>query len=599
MSKRTCLAFFAVLAAAAPPGVYCAERIAASVGRFDSAAFDVERSARSQRLRSELEAFDAKLAAESTAAEREAWHDYLEWEAWAEPFLNTGEINADVARTISKRLFAESEGFEHPQIDRLRWALIEHLDALAAEAGDSAGETLSATATVEAVLQASDYNYAELEEAFWRLAATGQGGALRDALAKQFSGPLIVGQIRRDLVEARVDQFQTTSQETRHTRNRISGASVVGTSTVDTNTTAEMLNGPHGATLRVTARGTVRSPRNVATRDRIRVVSSSDSSFTAVADVYWHGNSLTFSTPQADANTNSRIRSISAPALGRRIAERRVRESRASGEAQAERMIEEQTAESMAERLTKAVAKLNKRTERFLAFLSRTGNQSLEWSTLLREGSVQIGYRPRTRSGLGAPSHRTPPLKGEEAVMLSFHDSAFETLLEKHVAGTVWTDVTFSKMQREVTGGTTEAMMIGLEPERWSVRWSWRRPVSIHFDEEAATIRYRFEWVEIDRERFDAPCEVSQRLDVSADNLGHQLTRLEPVSVTSTDPARPLPTVARNFLERKFERPVSEPFYFDGLQFPAGGELDGFAGFQSLGAQLENHWLHLTYAKRR
>ncbi len=598
MNSRTRLTLLAVLATTAAAGVCSAERIAASVGRFDSAAYDAERSTRSQGLRTELASFDAKLAAQSDA-ERRAWHAYLEWDAWAKPFLGTGELDADAARRVSKRFFAESEGFEHPHIDRLRWALIEHLDALAAGADDPASGTTAAAETLDAALGGSDYTYAELEEAFWRLAATGQGAALRDALADRFDGPLIVGQIRRDLVEARVDQFQSTSQETRQTRNRISGASVVGTSTVDTNTTAQMLNGPHGATLRVTARGTVRSPRNVATRDRVSVVSSSDSTFTAVADVYWQGDSLTFSAPQANANTNSRIRSINSPRLGRRIAERRVQESRASGEAQAERLIEQQTAESMTERLNKAVAKLNQRAERFLSFLSRTGNKSLEWSTLLREGSVQIGYRPRTRSGLGAPPHRTPPLKGEEAVMLSFHDSAFETVLEKHVAGTVWTDVTFSKMQREVTGGTTEPMLIGLEPERWSVRWSWRRPVSIHFDPEAATVRYRFDWLEIDGERFDAPVEVLQRLEVSADNLGHQLTRLEPVSVTSTDPARPLPTVARNFLERKFERPVGEPFYFDGLQFPAGGELDGFAGFQSLGAQLEDHWLHLTYAKRR
>jgi hypothetical protein len=43
----------------------------------------------------------------------------------------------------------------------------------------------------------------------------------------------------------------------------------------------------------------------------------------------------------------------------------------------------------------------------------------------------------------------------------------------------------------------------------------------------------------------------------------------------------------------------SPRFYLDGLQFPAGGALDGMSSYRAVGARLEPHWIHLRYSNRK
>jgi hypothetical protein len=91
---------------------------------------------------------------------------------------------------------------------------------------------------------------------------------------------------------------------------------------------------------------------------------------------------------------------------------------------------------------------------------------------------------------------------------------------------------------------------------------------------------------------------VITRLRVSASTSGHELERPVPPEVVALDPQRPLPGYVQEFLERKFRGPL-EPFHLDGLQFPAGGELDGLSGYRAVGVILEPGWAHMRYSNRR
>ncbi len=568
----------------------------------DSRTLEAERTVRRERLHAAILEFDARLKASSTAADYADWHAYLGWHLWASPLVERGEFESDAMKRISKRLYAAADGFEHPRIGELRKALRAALDFehAVAEAGDDfAGRRARCVAELERSLTASAPNYAAIEDAAWWLAATGQAPELLARVRSRYSAPVIIGQLHREIIETKLDGFQKESHETRSTRNNIQGATVVGTATVDSRSTAELYDAPTDARLRVTARGSVHAPRNTSTSGRVRVTSSSTSQFTVTADLYWNGERFAMTEPHAVADLQSTIRGISAPRLLRRAAARRVYGSRASAEAQAESLIERQAAESMSAQLAEMVGKINRRSANFLNFLTRTGNKAQRWTTKVRDTAVEIGYLPAAASaGIGALPHEPPPLAGDETLSLSFHDAAIESILSQQVAGAIWRDSNFSQLQRELTGGNTEELMIGLDPQRWSVQWCWRLPVRIHFQQDEAQLRYRFDRVTIDGADYEAPFEVITRLRVSASTSGHELERPVPPEVVALDPQRPLPGYVQEFLERKFRGPL-EPFHLDGLQFPAGGELDGLSGYRAVGVILEPGWAHMRYSNRR
>lgn len=566
---------------------------------FNAKAVEVERTERQRRLHAAIKAFDAWISA--SAESRDGWREYLKWDEWATPLVvaTTSPPEAiEAMRRIAKRFYAAQLGLDDPRVVELRDAVaayLDHEEAVRAAEGDLAGEYRRRIDELHRASAAKPVDFTALESAAWWLTAMGQAPDELAAIQARFHGAAIVGQIDRAAVEAKLDAFEHSSQEQRKTRNQIQGATVVGTATVQSHTTPELFDAPGAARLRVVSRGTVNAPHNVATSGRVRVATSSTSQFTATAEVYWDGRRFLATTPQVAVDMHSNVTSIDAPRHIRRAAARRVAGSRASGEAQGEAIIRESVAESMSEQLTASTAKLNARFAHFFEFLARTGNTAELWSTRVRPTSVQIGYMPPSPSGLGAEPHDPPPLAGDETLGLSFHDAALEGILRPQVAGAVWTDVAFARMQRELTGGNHEEFMIGLDPTRWSVQWNWRAPVQIHFSPECVTVVFRFSRVEIDGDEYETPFEVRAELDVSATPQGVGYRTRAPATVAAFDRRNPPPPHFQSFLERKFRGMFTEHFYLDSMQFPAGGALDPLSGYRPCGVVLEPNWVHLRY----
>jgi hypothetical protein len=580
----------------------CVAQVAASAeSSFNAALVDGERVRLQAKLREAAVAFDAALAA-GDAPSRRDWHSYLRWDKWAAPLISNDACELPEMKRVAWRLYAAKDGFENSQIVALRDALSDLVtleDALAAARGDLAGEYQRRLAMLHEAAGAPTLDFAKLEEAAWWLAVTRQAPAELKRLRAEFNQPVIVFQVHRDLVESKLATFERTSQEQRPTRQRIQGATVVGTASVDSRTTAALVEDAPDVRLRIITRGEVVAPHNVTNSGRVSVSSSSNSQFTVSAEVYWDGERFAATEPHATADMQTAIKSISAPRLIRRAAERRIRASRGAAQAEAETLVARQAEESMAPRLATAVDKLNQKSANFLGFMTRTGNTAANFATQVRPTSVQVGYMPTTYSGLGARLHEVPALAGEETLGLSFHDAGLESILRAQVAGKTWTDVNFAVLQRELTGGNSQEHMVGLDPQRWSVQWSWRRPVSIHFTPEFATVCYRYDRAEIDGAAYEVPFEVRARMTVSAPPLGFEMRLLEPASVVSLDPERPLPPHFQAFLEHKFRGLFGERFSLDGMQFPAGGALDGMSAFRVASASLEANWVHLRYTNRQ
>jgi hypothetical protein len=566
---------------------------------FDVAAFNAKRKKLERDIAVAIAAFDAALAENGAAARRE-WHEYLHWNKWAEPIQAAGDYRAAELERIAWRLYAAKDGFEHSEINALRSALSDYVTfatAVAEANGDLAGEFRRRRAALESAA-AEPASEVAVGEASWWLAATGQAGDELAVLRRKFDYPPVVLQVHRDLVADKLNAFERTSSEQVNQRHVIQGATVVGAANVKATTTAALVDKPSEVRLRIVTHGTVAAPHNVASAGRVRVVSASTAEFTAASEIYWDGKQFTATTPTAAAELRSRVKSIGAPLAFRRAAKRRVAASRGSAENQAEATIEREASAKMHTQLDAAVEKLNRKAAGFLNFVARTADPPERWQTAVTSTAIEVGFMPRAISGVWARPRAMPPLEGIETLGISFHDSAIEQLFRTQLGGKRWTDVDFSVMQRELTGVNAHEHMIGLEPERWSVQWDWRRPVSIEFEPDRAIVYYRFSRAEVDGYVTRVPFEVRAEMQVSGPPLGLEMRMLEPASVASIKADAALPPQVHSLLERKFRGLFGERFSLDNLQFPAGGHLDGMSRFRVAGARHDSQWIHLRYTNR-
>lgn len=576
--------------------------IASSAGpaamAFDEASFVSKRLQLERDLSSAIAEFDAMFAHD--VASRQGWQEYLRWEEWAEPIQSARDYRLPELKRVAWRFYAAQEGFEQPSIVTLRLALSNYVTfatAVAEANGDLAGERCRRLAALR-LAAADPAAEAAVGEAAWWLAATDQAEGELAALRRQFDYPPVILQVHRDLVTDKLNAFKRTSSEQVRRRRVIEGATVAGVTNVEATTTAALLNDPNEVRLRIVTNGTVAAPYNVASAGRVRVVSSSTAEFTASSEIYWDGKQFAATPPTAAAEMESQVKSIAAPRPFRRVAQRRVAASRGSAECQAEAVIERETAASMRAHLNAATEKLNRKASGFLNFVARTADPPERWQTALTDTAIEIGFVPHAASKIWARPRAMPPLEGIETLGISFHDSAIEQIFRTQLGGKRWTDVNFAHLQRELTGANTHEHMIGLEPERWSVQWDWRRPISVRFEPDRAIVFYRFSQVEVDGYRTEVPFEVTAAMHVRGPELGLEMVMLQPASVVSLRPDQPLPPQVQSLLERKFRGLFGDKFSFDNLQFPAGGHLDGMSRFRVAGVRHDSQWIHLRYTNR-
>ena len=566
----------------------------------DRDAFSAVRAKRLAAFRAAAESFEAKLAQSpdelhGTAAE---WHELVGWGQWGPDLLAGKGPTAATLQPHVRQFYGSHPGLVDSTVDRLRLALAAYLDLQEAQVlaeDDVGGVRADAVATVEAATDPSFSDFEALESAVWWLRAVDEASDLVAAASKRFDGPMIVTQIDRQYAEAKLAAIERETKVVRQGRHRVQAALIRGESTINARLTAE-LQGDDEARLRFSLVGTVDSPKNLTTAGSVKVSSESHSTFNGAAEIRWAGDRFVASEPKVDAQTRSTVHEIDAPRTIRYAAEKRIRENHSNMERAVAKLVAQQVVDTMNERLNPATEMLNSRAAGMLAWLSRSGIPAAQWRTRLTPNSLAASYRPRTAAGLGAPTTQLPRLSGDDVASISFYDGAIESILGPQLAGAEWRDADFAKVQRELTGGNTEPLLVGLDPPRWGVQWAWRLPVQLHYARDSARLTYRFQRVDVGDEQYAAPCRVVMEFDVGASPYGHEIRRRGPVVVEAIDPEQPVPEAVESLLESRFARPVGEPYHRLGLQFPAGGQLYGLAGFRASGAELADHWIHLKYA---
>jgi hypothetical protein len=281
------------------------------------------------------------------------------------------------------------------------------------------------------------------------------------------------------------------------------------------------------------------------------------------------------------------------------LAYRRAQERRGQGEAEGEAIIAARATQEFKDELSAELRAANEQISEqgpYHVLLKRADLVPTQISTKLSASAVEVGMR-----FLGGAASAPPPareLPAESGFEVAMHESLVSAFTGNFLRGSWWTDQSFTRMQKDLTGGNTNEMLIGSTPQRWSVRWDWRQPLAAKITPEFIEYDLAFSKARIDERTLENGLRVKARFVPSVTRWGLEFRRLGNVEVRSLKPEQELAAEDAAFFTRKFSGLFDESVYLDGLSPPAGGGWDGLAAYMISGVRLEAGWFSLEARKK-
>jgi hypothetical protein len=477
------------------------------------------------------------------------WKLYLDWEKWG-PQLAAGKSPApETLQEIHSRFYAVYDGLDHPTFLDVRNRLRNFLLGSPAEA---------------------------------------QPGG-HPGLLIRFNQRLITTELDK-LARSRVDQRQTG--------NWIAGAWVTGTAISQAHVSGRLVPFGEAAAVEVRVQGLVDSPHTIAHNGSFQVHGSAKSQFDGVAYLYLDKDIIRMTEPKFSVQTNSQLSHVDGPRLFKGIALRKAHKRQGQGESEGEAIIASKASQELKNDLARQINLANQPFSDegpYHVLLIRTDLVPTLITTGLSAATVQVGLRFPGGAAVHAPPKRE--LSSEDDFEIALHESIATAFTANFLRGSWWTDQSFTRVQRELTGGNTNEMLIGATPQRWGARWDWARPLSAKITEEAIEYQLTFAQAQIDGKTIEEGLVVRARYRPSAPRWGLEFRRVGAVEVSAQKAGHQLPPDVAEFFTRKFSALFDETVYLDGLSPPAGGGWDGLAAYMIAGVTLEDGWFAIQCRK--
>lgn len=484
---------------------------------------------------------------------RSDWKYHFEWDKWGSELAKGRLPERKVLEGVTSRFYGVYEGLEQPSLVKMRSELQQYLHG----------------------------NNAPLD------------------LATQ---PGLVIRLNPTLITSQLSKFSRAKTDIRQTGNWIAGAWVTGTAYCQTNVSAELVSLGNSAAIAVRVAGAINSPHNIAHKDSFQVHSSSNSQLAGVSYLYLEKEVIRASEPQFSAQTHSQLSHVEGPRLFSRVAMRQASKKQGQGEAEGSQLIAAQATEELKSELTRELKQINEplaEQGHYHVLLKRADLLPTLVTTALSPGSLQLGIRfPDSAAQQPLPARN---LAQDTAFEVGIHESLAAPFTANFLRGSFWTDVDFARAQKELTGTSSNEMLIGAHPERWGLRWDWRKPLTAMITKDYIEYTFNFSEARIDNRNLESDVIVKSRYKPSSARWGLEFSRLGDVEVTTSTNKLQFGTTDLALLRRKFSSLLGETIYLDGLTPPAGGAWDGLAIYEISEARLEQGWFVLSarLAQRR
>lgn len=423
------------------------------------------------------------------------------------------------------------------------------------------------------------------------LVATSMALAQSTATEKKPEIPNAVLQVSERLISRMLNM---TINRTVQIREAVLGTSVSGATTTAGSVSPVLIPDPRQGMLQIRFQGTANSPRMVGQNGPATIVSSAISRVDVRKNVILNDRGIQLLPASAQVTTRLSIDDVSASRrIVNRIARRRAEESHAAAQA----ITKQKTRNRLQQEVDRdAAAPLSQAQEYFVSGFRQPLEQRDALPKLFRFATTSEHLRLSLLQCCHTdcpPPTTLPRIAPEHDVAVALHESSIGSIYEVFFAGKESMDREVLHTVHLLTGEDPRLLRVHDRTPRWSVAFADTHPLTVAFNNGAATISMHLKALRYGDQRYQGQFTVTVRFSLEKTARGPRLNRVGDLHVSgmvnSGSPGEL--AAALTILRTKFSAVFPPSLTFDGLVPPTGGVWDIIGQLQLVQLDAENGWL--------
>ena len=468
---------------------------ARAVGSFRPVG-EASLDAAASNLRSALVPLDALLGRSKSGAD---WRTYLDWPALEGQASSGQAADPRVLRDLEKKLGSPEMGLDMPQFVRVRKAVTKYAELADAARGDGAKQFSDRLDKLSsALLTASASGQAEalapVAPILERLVESGQAPGVVAAIRGANSRPNIHLEVAEDLlapaVNRPVDQVQPVDDVVLGTRIR-------GTGHTTGNVRLDFVPSGEKAVFDIIL-GATNISHTRGTQGPVTVNSRGVTAIDARRRIFLDEFNVAAAPVEASADTNSTVTGMGINArigkrLIRRIATKKIAESKAQAESIAEGKARDRIRTQFGEQTEPAVAQMRDQfQQKVRGPLQARGLYPESFHMHTTDRHLRIVARKSLAGQLAAFSS-PPAANADNIITAQIHESAVNNILEDKLGGKVVTQDDVARIAKEQNLKMPDSL--GSDPDAeqktWAITFAKYRPVTVAASESRVKVTVR------------------------------------------------------------------------------------------------------------
>ncbi len=452
--------------------------------------------AAASNLRSALVPLDALLGRSKSGAD---WRKYLDWPALEGQASSGQAADPRVLRDLEKKLGSPEMGLDMPQFVRVRKAVTKYAELADAARGDGAKQFSDRLDKLSsALLTASASGQAEalapVAPILERLVESGQAPGVVAAIRGANSRPNIHLEVAEDLlapaVNRPVDQVQPVDDVVLGTRIR-------GTGHTTGNVRLDFVPSGEKAVFDIIL-GATNISHTRGTQGPVTVNSRGVTAIDARRRIFLDEFNVAAAPVEASADTNSTVTGMGINArfgkrLIRRIATKKIAESKAQAESIAEGKARDRIRHQFGEQTEPAVAQMRDQfQQKVRGPLQARGLYPESFHMHTTDRHLRIVARKSLAGQLAAFSS-PPAASADNIITAQIHESAVNNILEEKLGGKVVTQDDVTRIAKEQNLKMPDSL--GSDPDAeqktWAITFAKYRPVTVATSESRVKVTVR------------------------------------------------------------------------------------------------------------
>lgn len=532
-------------------------------------------------LRDALGPLAALLARSPSGAD---WKTYLDWPALEAQAASGAAADPAVLRRVESRLNAPETGLDMSDFVRVRKAVTRYAEAADAARGAGAKRTAQrleslASALASAAANGTLASLAPVGPMLERLGEAGQAPDLIRRVRTAVGQANMVLEVHERLFAQAVDRPVDQVEPVRET---ILGTRICGTGRTSGRVRVDFVPSANRAAFDL-----VLAARNVSqTRGTQGPVTVHSQGFTDVGArrrIFLDDRSVSATPVEASASTESHVRGIDIHSrfgkrIIRRIAGRKIAESKPQAEAVAESRARERIRREFTSQTDPAIAQFRAEFQSRVRRPLEARGLYPEWIHIHSTDSALVTTARKASPVQLAAASAPPPAAAAAVLSARIHESAANNALEQQFGGKVFTQDDAAKLATEFQARMPESLGSDADQQPWAITFAKHRPVTVTAGDGRLTLMVRGDKF-VSGERDFPGMDIWATYAIGRTSAGtYMLLREGDVQIYppgfkpgSGEKLSPAETSVRRILQRRFDKLLKPEIEVQAL--PLQGEL--------------------------